>query len=109
MSWWITLDDPETELPAKVDQFEEGGTYPLGGTDDAELYVTYNYGELFDFHWLDGKKASDTITKLQDAVTDLGIDKDPDYWLPTPGNVGYACNLLLQWAKQYPDIVWAVS
>ena len=75
----------------------------------AELNVTYNYGELFDFHWLDGKKASDTITKLQDAVTDLGIDKDPDYWLPTPGNVGYACNLLLQWAKQYPDIVWAVS
>ena len=26
-----------------------------------------------------------------------------DYWAATPGNAGKALNILLKWAKQFPD------
>lgn len=42
MSWYIALVDADDE-PATVDTHTHGTTYPLGGTDRAELAVTTNY------------------------------------------------------------------
>ncbi len=100
-----------------VSRHSEGGTYVVGGTDGAELNVTYNYcgyyREFLDtgdgLYWLHGKKAKDTVIRLEGAVAALGTERDRDYWKATLGNAGYALSILLGWAKQHPDAVWSVS
>ncbi len=88
--------------------FHEGGTQPLGGSDEASLNVTYNYSDKFDFKSLDGKSGKETIKKMEKVVKNLGTEQSPNYWDSTPGNVGYAVFILLSWAKQYPDYIWEV-
>lgn len=113
MSWDVTLED-ENGKPLKVKPHTEGGTYVMGGTDDAELNVTWNYGKYLGFGeentfiYLDGKKASDVIDMLQSAVDKLGTDKDKDYWAVTPGNAGHTLNILLTWAKQHPNGIFRI-
>ena len=107
MSWWISLC--ENEKPCVVEAFEEGGTQALGGSTDADLNVTYNYGKHFRFPNLAGMTGEQSIPLLSDAVERLGVERDADYWAPTEGNVGYACAILLSWARQYPAATWCVS
>ena len=112
MSWDVTL-----EGAGPVERREDGGTYALGGTTEANLNVTYNYsdayklvaksGSLVDL--LDGKTASETIPELNRMVERLGGKRFEDYWAPTPGNAGYALSILLGWARQYPDGTWRVT
>ena len=85
MSWWISLHDKEGKIP-EVESFEEGGTYILGCSTEADLNVIYNCGKHFDFDSLHGKKAGDTIPELEAAVTRLGTKQHADYWQPTEGN-----------------------
>lgn len=98
---------------ATVERFQEGGTQPVGGTDKAELNVTYNYSNVADLagvriRGLDGSRASDTVKMLGRAVERLGTTQHDDYWADTSGNVGYALNILRGWAKQHPDAIWRV-
>jgi hypothetical protein len=132
MSYWIYLqrrvvtrtdradgtgqwDESEGWESVPVEHFTDGGTYPIGGTDRAELNVTYNYGEHI-WKYLDGglraihgKRAGDFIETLERAVAELGTERDHDYWAATPGNAGHALNIMLAWSKQYPDAIWSVS
>lgn len=113
MSYDISLIDKDGE-PVTVELFEEGGTLPLGGTDKTTLNVTYNYSMHFYSHldhvkgirWLYGKQAKDTIKQLEQAVKELGMEQNSDYWLATEGNAGYALSILLKWAKQHPEAIW---
>lgn len=107
MSWDIDLDYPDGR-EIQVDIHEEGGTYALGGTDQASLNVTYNYGKHFDFNKLDGRTAEDCIPEMEEAVKELGTERDSDYWKATPGNAGYAVSILLGWARQHPKAVFSV-
>lgn len=109
MSWDISLEDAETGKVAEVENHSEGGTYALGGTKEAELNVTYNYSKHFSFKVLNHQLAQHTIPLLQQKVDALCVERDSDYWLATEGNVGYACSILLGWAKQYPDYIWRVE
>lgn len=132
MSYDVSLE--QDGKPVKVDQHEEGGTYALGGIEEASLNITYNYSWFYyryidkkeGLRWLYGKKAKDCIGILELAVEELGtkqyevqesgfnlMDKSThhlkhvDYWAPTPGNAGHALNILLQWAKKYPEAVFS--
>jgi len=115
MSWDIELVDEEGKL-VKIPTHSEGGTYVLGGTNRAELNITYNYSRFYyqvldkekGLRWLDGKKAEETVNKLTQAITKLGITKDTDYWAPTPGNAGFALSILLEWAKLHPKATFKV-
>lgn len=113
VSYWVYL--MKDGSVAEVERHEEGGTYQLGGTDDAALNITYNYSDvyqLFDFSIRDlhEKKAEEVIPKLEELVEKLGTRQySDDYWAPTPGNAGYALSILLKWAKQHPDGVFEVS
>lgn len=134
MSWWVYLRDhaakPTCDFgadsphacpvpcypPVDVERHAEGGTYALGGTSDAELNVTYNYGGHFTRALgggfkdvLDDKRAGDVIPLLEGAVAMLGTERDGDYWNNTPGNAGHALSILLAWARQRPDAIFAVS
>ena len=45
MSFDISLNHPETGKIAEVENFTEGGTYAIGGSNEADLNVTYNYSK----------------------------------------------------------------
>ena len=115
MSWWVSLLDEHGVL-VYVPRFIEGGTYPVGGTEQAELNITYNYSKWYHQHfmprsglqWLHNKVAFDTIGQLERAVKELGTIQDTNYWASTPGNAGYALSLLLKWAKQHPKAIFVV-
>lgn len=152
MSYWVHLEDrtatpwcsygkepsdalereygvcPEPCYPAvQVEQHSEGGTYRVGGTDEAELNVTYNYGGRFREAWeavggqfggigdgtlgkmIGEKRAADVLPFLKAAVERLGTQPDADYWQPTEGNAGRALAILASWAEQHPDAVFRVS
>lgn len=80
-------------------EFEEpldirGGTYQAGGTTEAWLNITYNYGDHFHRFWsngirsLYGKTAKEVIKEIEKVLPQLGNDVDEeDYWNPTEGNV----------------------
>lgn len=108
MSYWVYLE--EKGEPVKVGDHTEGGTFAIGGTNEAELNVTYNYSKHFSVKKeLDKKKAKDTIKIMEEKVKEFGTEQDKDYWNPTKGNVGYMLNILLGWAKQYPEAIWRVN
>lgn len=117
MSYDVYLNDPKTGKPVTVENHQEGGNQVLGGTEEAWLNVTYNYSKAYALvlpssslrNLLDGKTARDVIPVMEEAVQKLGTEEyEKDYWAPTPGNAGYALNILLTWAKQYPDAVFEV-
>ncbi len=114
MSYSISLNTVDGD-PVEVDHHEgEGGTYAVGGSNRAELNVTYNYSEVvglvnFSFRQIHEKTASETIEQLEAAYEDLGDRPYRDYWAPTPGNAGHAIGILLKWARQHPTAVWRVA
>ena len=113
MSYGVHLREPNSDI-CQVEKHSEGGTYIAGGTTDAYLYITWNYGEYFYEHvdkqqgirWLYNKKAKDCIKRLEEAVKKLGTERNNDYWAPTAGNAGYALSILLKWAKENPEAVF---
>ena len=99
----------------KVDAHEEGGTYIMGGSPEAELSMTYNYSQVYallDWHpaKMDGRKALTCIPELETVVEKLGTKQyAKDYWAPTPGNAGHAMNIVLGWCRQHPKAKVEVS
>ena len=78
------------------------------GTTSAELNVTYNYSKHFSFRFLHGRTAKEVVILLEYLVDKLGTERAEDYWEATPGNAGYAINILLSWAKQHPEATFVV-
>lgn len=110
MSYWISLRNPDDEQPLILAvAHSEGGTYALGGTDEAVLNVTYNYARFFNFRALDSKTGEASIPLLEAAVEELGTERDENYWASTSGSAGYACSILLKWAREHPEGIWHVS
>lgn len=116
MSYWVYLED-ENEKTLEVENHTEGGTYAMGGTNEAELNITYNYCKFYyplidkdnGIQYINGKKAKDVINRLENTVDKLGTKRDLDYWKPTEGNAGFAINILLGWAKEHPEGIFRVS
>ena len=82
MSFWVSLIGTNGE-PLNVDRHSEGGTFVLGGTSDAELNVTYNYGKFYREHlneaglrWLDGKRLKMLLRCLRRQLESLEL-RDP--------------------------------
>ena len=107
---------PTVEVPPH----SEGGTYIVGGTMEASLNVTYNYGKQFyeaipyppglNFvGWLTNKTGAEAAPLLEAAVAKLGVTRDDNYWAATPGNAGHALSILAKWARQHPTAVFRVD
>lgn len=116
MSWDVYLKNTDGKV-VSVEKFEEGGTYLVGGSTEANLNITYNYSWFYykcldkkkGLKWLSGKTSIGCIDRLQAAVNELGTNRWKDYWTPTPGNAGYALSILLEWAKDNPDAIFEVN
>ena len=116
MSYDIKLRDPVTREVIVLDAPHQmrGGTYVLGGTAEAWLNVTYNYGKHYrrvmdgeqGIRWLYGKTGAESIARLREAAAALGDDVTEDYWEATEGNAKAALLQLLAIAQIRPDGVW---
>lgn len=113
MGYSIKLVGEDGEIVG-VTRHQEGSSYVMGGTDDANIDITYNYAKYFreeidsryGIRWLYGKHAHECIDVLEAAVEKLGKVRDADYWETTPGNAGHVLNVLLAWARQYPYAIF---
>jgi len=114
-------DGGDAVLPEKHDI--AGGTYAVGGTRDAWLYVTYNYAGTFHrviggegLRSLDGGCVRDSLPVLDKAISALGdAQPDDDYWKATDGNAKEALvklNALADLAlRAFPDerLTWEID
>lgn len=115
MSYDISLVDPVTRQTATVPDGHDlrGGTYCVGGTDEAWLNVTYNYyphyrrvfGER-GIRTLYGMSGRDSVPLLDTAISQLRDDVSTDYWQSTEGNARAALINLRHLARACPDAVW---
>jgi len=113
MSYDISLKEPESDETIVFDQRHDitGGTFAVGGTDEAWLNITYNYGKFYykyidpekGIRFLYGKTGKESIPLLEKAIKKLGTEKNDDYWKATAGNAGIALQGLLVFAKMRPD------
>lgn len=131
MSYDIDLCDPVTGEVLQLDapHHMRGGTYAVGGTTDASVNITFNYGAILRkalgdgatslTEWermfgggetgirrIYGQTGAATIPLLSGAIAKLGDDVDPDYWKATEGNVKRSLMQLLALAQMRPDGVW---
>lgn len=112
MSYDISLEHNGVVTKSK-NIIAEGGTQIVGGTNKCELNITYNYSKIyskfnFSLKDLNGNSGKDTKDILFNLISTLGINRDDDYWKPTNGNAGYALNILMGWAKEFPEAIWIV-
>lgn len=115
MSYDIRLKDPVTKTTIEFDSPHRlaGGIRVLGGTEEAWLNVTYNYGIHFDLigekgiRSIYGMTGAESIPVLQKCADSLKDDVDEnDYWNPTEGNAKRSILQLIALAKMRPDGIW---
>jgi len=115
MSYDIELLDPITKKRIVFDSMHEmrGGTYQMGGTNDAWLNITYNYSPHYrrafgagGIRTLYGMTGAESMPLLRTAIGILDDDVDPNYWTATEGNAKRALCQLLAMAQMRPDGVW---
>lgn len=116
MSYDIELQHPITKQTLQLDSPHQmkGGTYVLGGTTEASLNITYNYGKIFykifgeeGIRSIYGKSGAESVSMLDDAINQLGDDVDEDYWKATEGNAKNSLIQLKTLAQLRPDGVWS--
>lgn len=132
MSYDITLKDPVTKKTLELDSPHQikGGTYAIGGTQEAWLSITYNYSrwyykdEVFPsqgIRTIYGMSGAESIPVLKAAISALENSTDEisdeerreceeqgatGYWMPTKGNAIKPLYSLLAFAQMRPDGVW---
>ena len=116
MSYDITLNDPVSKETIQLDSPHQmkGGTYAMGGTTEAWLNITYNYGEIFRYtmgekgiRTIYGMTGGESIAVLEKAIRQLSDDVNDDYWEATEGNAKRSLIKLLALARLRPDGVWS--
>lgn len=107
MSYWVKLEY-EGDVCGTTPHCE-GGTIQVGGSDEALMNVTYNYGKVWSVRKINGMTGEQSVPILEAVVRENGTERDDDYWNPTPGNVGYMASVLHAWALQHPQAVWRVT
>lgn len=135
MSYDISLTDPVTKetLLLDVPHQIKGGTYAIGGTNKAELNITYNYGRWYRMEGvfpererggirsIYGMTGAESITVLKQAIAvltnsdqELTAEEQAEYerqgatgyWMPTKTNAIRPLYGLLAFAQMRPDGVW---
>jgi hypothetical protein len=117
VSYDVKLCEPGTEDVIKFDAMHDfrGGTYCMGGTNEAWLNITYNYSKFYyenidgekGIRWLYGRTGAECSPVLEKAIAALGTERTDDYWAATPGNAGAALIPLLHFARARPDGVFS--
>jgi len=113
MSYDINMMEPGKNevIEFKAPHQFRGGTYAVGGSNEAWLNITYNYGKFYydtidkekGIRWLYGKTGEECLPILKIAVEELGTEQSDNYWDATPGNAGHALLGLIAFCEERPD------
>lgn len=116
MSYDIYLKDPssgETVILARPHNLT-GGTYAVGGTNEAWLNITYNYAPHFKkvfgakgIRTIYGMSAEESYPLLEKGINELDRSPDENYWAPTEGNARKALIDLLELGLMCPKAIWS--
>lgn len=116
MGYDILMIDKKTGEIAELPDTHhiKGGTYAVGGTNEAWLSITYNYSKFFKkyidqekgIRWLYGKKGKRTIKRLRKAIEEMKDNATLDYWEATEGNARLMLKGLLFFAEKLPNCIW---
>lgn len=117
MSWDIWMKEPDTgeNVYFTEPHHMRGGTYAVGGTTEAWLNITYNYGKFYyrddvfgdeGIRCIYGKTGAESIPILEKAIAALGDDVSSDYWEATEGNAKKPLRHLREMARMRPDAIW---
>ena len=115
MSYDIRLKDPITKETIQFDTPHQmrGGTYAIGGTQEAWLNVTYNYSDHYyklfgenGIRTIYGLTGAESIPLMKEVTFKLGDDISDDYWEATEGNAKKALLQLIALAEMRPDGIW---
>lgn len=115
MSYDIWLCDPVSKERIMFDEPHTmtGGTYAMGGTREAWLNVTYNYGGIYrrvmgddGIRSIYGMTGAESLPLLVGAATILADDASDDYWEATEGNAKRPLLQLAAMARMRPDGIW---
>lgn len=118
MSYDLRLKDPQTGDTIHLSRPHgiAGGTYALGGTTEAWINITYNYGAFFrqvfgenGISVLHGLTGADSLPVLEKAIGQLHGGRDLDYWKATEGNAKSALLNMALLAGLAPHGIWDVS
>ena len=116
MSYDIYLNEPSTKTSIRFGEPHhlKGGTFVMGGTTEAWLNVTYNYGDHFrrtlgekGVRTIYGMTGADSLPLLRQAAWQLKDDVSSDYWAATEGNAKQALLSLIAMAERRPDGIWS--
>lgn len=115
MSYSISIVDKKTNKTVLVNHDIKGSTYAIGGSNLAEMDITYNYSKYYydkfgtyGIRSLYGKPLDEAIKILKKVITSFGdVLPSEDYWKPTKGNAKFALidllNLCEITRKAYPN------
>ena len=137
MSYCIELLDPVTKEVLHTDNPHDmqGSTYPINGTTELSLGVTYNYARWYyhagvfaatkeeseGIRTIYGKSGAESIPILRSAIAALqALEEDiseqdrlacisvgaDGYWMPTKENAIPPLYQLLSMAQLRPDGIW---
>ena len=115
MSYDIELRDPVTREVLMFDapHLMTGGTYAVGGTREAGLNVTCNYGDIYrrvlgegGIRSIYGMTGAESVPVLDEAASKLSDDATDDYWEATEGNAKRPLLKLAAMARMRPDGIW---
>ncbi len=115
MSYDISLKEPVGKDTIVFDSPHQikGGTYCVGGSDEAWLNITYNYGKIFrkvfgddGIRTIYGMTGAESVALIKDAMSKLKDDVSEDYWEATEGNAKRALAGILAFAQLRPDGIW---
>lgn len=135
MSYDISLVDPVSKETLLLDTPHQikGGTYAVGGTNEATLNITYNYVRWYRMEGVFPKReqggirsiygmtGAESITVLKQAIAalensdqELTAEEQAEYerqgvtgyWIPTKANAIRPLYGLLAFAQMRPDGMW---
>lgn len=109
MSQLITLIDPVDNEPYLLIEPTRRGGLIILDSDMTEVTISLNFDEHFDFNQLKNKTGGETTPLLQAAMNELGVFSSDSPFDITPGNVGYTCFALVQWAQDHPEGIWRLD
>lgn len=118
MSYDISLVDENGQSIQLEEKHDiKGGTYAMGGTNQAWVNITYNYcdhfrkifkprNNIYGIRSIYGLSGKESISILENAMSELKDDVSDNYWESTEGNAKESLRSLLTLAKLAPQGIW---
>lgn len=113
MSYDIYIKDEKGPIIFKKKHNYKGGTYQVGGCNEAWINITDNYSEHFvkflgekGIRSIYGKTVEEVVPILKEAIDKMDDEISENYWDATEGNARYSLVNLINIALLCPKTAY---